>query len=154
MHKDYIQVRVENFSLAEEYLQLCAGNRQDGAVVTFVGLVRDFNQDATVESLFLEHYPAMTDKSLRGIIQDARQRWNLGRIRLIHRVGNLTLGDQIVFVGVSARHRGDAFCACEFIMDNLKARAPFWKKEGTPSGDRWVEARQTDQDKARWWATR
>ncbi len=148
---DFIAVQREDFSLAVEYAKLCENNSRDGAVVTFTGLVRDLNQGRSVSSLTLEHYPAMTHKALQEIVQDARSRWQLGRIRVIHRVGRLQLNEQIVFVGVSACHRGDAFAACEFIMDYLKTRAPLWKKEQTDSGEHWVEAKQTDQHQARRW---
>lgn len=149
--QDHIGVQTEDFSLAEQYALLCQQNRQDGAVVTFVGLVRDMNQGNQVTGLTLEHYPAMTNKVLADIVVQARARWPLGRVRLIHRVGPLDLGDQIVFVGVSAAHRGDAFAACEFIMDFLKTQAPFWKKERSTDGEYWVEARQQDQHKAGRW---
>ncbi|GGO70604.1 molybdopterin synthase catalytic subunit MoaE [Bowmanella pacifica] len=148
---DFISVRETNFSQAEEYLQLCAGNQQDGAVVSFVGLVRDFNQHSQVQGLTLEHYPAMTEKSLREIVAEVRHLWSVGRVRLIHRVGSLQAGEQIVFVGVTSQHRGQAFQACEFIMDQLKTRAPFWKKERDNTGEHWVQAKQQDQQKAQHW---
>ncbi|MBT1063385.1 molybdopterin synthase catalytic subunit MoaE [Bowmanella sp. Y26] len=148
---DFISVREANFSQAEEYLALCAGNRQDGAIVSFVGLVRDINPQHRVQKLTLEHYPAMTEKSLKEIVTEARSLWPVGRIRLIHRVGALHASEQIVFVGVSSRHRGHAFQACEFIMDQLKTRAPFWKKEQDDKGEYWVQASQQDQQKARQW---
>lgn len=148
---DFIVVQTEDFSLASEYAALCEDNSSDGAVVTFTGLVRDLNQGQRIISLTLEHYPAMTEKALREIVHEARHRWQLGRVRLIHRVGKLNLSEQIVFVGVSSAHRGDAFAACEFIMDYLKTRAPFWKKEQTVKGEHWVEARHADQQKAQQW---
>ncbi|GAA0348611.1 molybdopterin synthase catalytic subunit MoaE [Bowmanella denitrificans] len=148
---DYISVRQANFCQAEEYLALCAGNRQDGAVVSFVGLVRDFNQHNQVQTLTLEHYPAMTEKSLKAIVTEARDRWPVSRVRLVHRVGTLNTGEQIVFVGVSSCHRHHAFLACEFIMDQLKTRAPFWKKEQGDTGEHWVQANPQDQQKAQQW---
>lgn len=148
---DFISVREVNFSQAEEYLALCAGNYHDGAVVSFVGLVRDFNQHRQVQELILEHYPAMTEKSLKEIVTEARRLWSLGRIRLIHRVGRLQAGEQIVFVGVTSQHRGQAFLACEFILDQLKTRAPFWKKERDDKAEHWVQANPQDQQKAQRW---
>ncbi|ALS97995.1 molybdopterin synthase catalytic subunit MoaE [Lacimicrobium alkaliphilum] len=148
---DFIAVQTDDFSLAAEYEKLSANNSSDGAVVTFAGLVRDVNQGQCITSLTLEHYPAMTEKALQEIVREARLRWQLGRVRVIHRVGKLALSEQIVFVGVSSRHRGDAFAACEFIMDYLKTRAPFWKKEQTENGEHWVEAKTSDQQKAQQW---
>ncbi|UTV26845.1 molybdopterin synthase catalytic subunit MoaE [Photobacterium atrarenae] len=145
-----ISVQVEDFSVAEEYASLAEGN-DAGAVVTFVGKVRDFNQGDTVTGLSLEHYPGMTEKALNDIVAQAHERWPLLQTRVIHRVGDLALGDQIVFVGVTSAHRGAAFQACEFIMDYLKTRAPFWKKERTPTVSRWVDARETDTTAAERW---
>ncbi|MDF2177394.1 molybdopterin synthase catalytic subunit MoaE [Aliiglaciecola sp. CAU 1673] len=150
MH-DHIAIQEQDFSLTQEYQALREANLQDGAIVTFSGTVRDLNQGKRIQSLTLEHYPAMTLKCLQQIVAEARNRWQLGRVRIIHRVGRLALGDQIVFVGVSSRHRGDAFAACEFIMDYLKTRAPFWKKEQTGNGEHWVEAKAEDQRKADAW---
>jgi len=148
---DFIAVQSDDFSVAAEYAKLCENNSSDGAVVTFAGLVRDLNQGQRITSLTLEHYPAMTEKALQEIVHDARKRWQLGRVRMIHRIGKLKLSEQIVFVGVSSAHRGDAFAACEFIMDYLKTRAPFWKKEQTENGEHWVEAKHSDQQKAQQW---
>ncbi|AJR08080.1 molybdopterin synthase catalytic subunit MoaE [Photobacterium gaetbulicola] len=145
-----ISVQFEDFSVAEEYSLLSQGT-DAGAVVTFVGKVRDFNQGDAVTGLSLEHYPGMTEKSLEEIVEQARERWPLLKTRVIHRVGDLELGDQIVFVGVTSAHRGAAFEACEFIMDYLKTRAPFWKKEQTPDASRWVDARETDTSAAGRW---
>jgi molybdopterin synthase catalytic subunit len=147
-----ISVQFEDFSVADEYAKLAEGT-DAGAVVTFTGKVRDFNQGDTVTGLSLEHYPGMTEKSLEDIVEQARERWPLLQTRVIHRVGDLELGDQIVFVGVSSAHRGAAFQACEFIMDYLKTRAPFWKKEQTPEESRWVDARETDTSAADRWVT-
>ena len=148
---DFISVQEQDFVLGEEYQTLCDDNQQDGAVVTFVGLVRDFNQGSRINGLFLEHYPGMTEKSLAGIVSQARDKWSLGRIRVIHRFGRLELGEQIIFVGVSSTHRQSAFEASEFIMDYLKTQAPFWKKEQTQDGERWVEAKQSDQEMSERW---
>lgn len=145
-----ISVQVEDFSVADEYARLAEGS-DAGAIVTFVGKVRDFNQGETVTGLSLEHYPGMTEKALAEIVGQARERWPLLQTRVIHRVGDLALGDQIVFVGVTSAHRGAAFEACEFIMDYLKTRAPFWKKEQTPETSRWVDARETDTTAAERW---
>ncbi|WP_158969002.1 molybdopterin synthase catalytic subunit MoaE [Paraglaciecola sp. L3A3] len=146
-----ICVQQQDFDLASEYHNLTINNPDDGAVVTFVGLVRDFNQDGKITGLFLEHYPAMTIKALTSIVQQAREKWTLGRITIIHRVGQLNPTDQIVFVGVTSQHRQAAYQANEFIMDYLKTRAPFWKKETSKQGDSWVEAKQTDREKADRW---
>lgn len=151
MTQNHIGVQQEDFSLEAEYQALCKDNQQDGAVVNFVGLVRDFNLGTQVKSLFLEHYSGMTEKCLESIVEQARSKWQLGRVRVIHRFGLLELGEQIVFVGVSATHRKNAFEACEFIMDYLKTQAPFWKKELSQQGEKWLEARQSDQDEANKW---
>ncbi|PSV32401.1 molybdopterin synthase catalytic subunit MoaE [Photobacterium sp. GB-27] len=145
-----ISVQFDDFSVADEYEKLAEGT-EAGAVVTFIGKVRDFNQGDAVTGLSLEHYPGMTEKSLQEIVDQAHQRWPLLKTRVIHRVGDLALGDQIVFVGVTSAHRGAAFEACEFIMDFLKTRAPFWKKEQTPEQSRWVDARETDTSAADRW---
>ena len=146
-----ILIQREDFCLADEYARLA--NRPDsGAIVTFVGKVRDFNQGEEVKGLALEHYPGMTEKALADIVAQARGRWPLQECTLIHRIGELRLGDQIVLVGVSSAHRDAAFDACHFIMDFLKTRAPFWKKELTAEGvERWVEAKESDNDAASRW---
>ncbi|MCF2949001.1 molybdopterin synthase catalytic subunit MoaE [Paraglaciecola aquimarina] len=146
-----IRVQTDDFNLAAEYKKLRDNNPKDGAIVTFVGLVRDFNQSGEVSGLFLEHYPAMTEKSLAEIVDQARSRWSIGRVTVIHRVGQLNVSEQIVFVGVSSQHRQEAFHANEFIMDFLKTQAPFWKKENSKKGDTWVQAKVTDQYKAKNW---
>ena len=148
---DRILVQRDDFSLADEYARLAA--RQDtGAIVSFVGKVRDFNQGEQVKGLALEHYPGMTEKALVDIVNQARARWPLQECTLIHRIGDLLLGDQIVLVAVSSAHREAAFEACHFIMDFLKTRAPFWKKELTAEGiQRWVEAKQSDDAAAARW---
>ncbi len=140
-----ITVQEQDFNVATEYAELIEDNATDGAVVCFTGLVRDFNQGNVVHGLTLEHYPKMTEKALRDIVIEAKSRWELGKVRVIHRVGDLELGDQIVFVGVTCRHREAAFEANQFIMDFLKNRAPFWKKERTGAGQRWVEAEDKDK---------
>ena len=146
-----IKVQTEDFQLQHEYQAVLNDEAVSGAVVTFTGLVRDFNDGCNVTGLTLEHYPGMTEKSLRDIAQQAGQRWQLEAVSVIHRVGRLALGDQIVLVAVASKHRGDAFSACEFIMDYLKTKAPFWKKETTEDGDIWVAAKVSDQDKASSW---
>lgn len=146
-----IRVSEADFDPGREIATLHAGQPRVGAVASFVGLVRDLNDGDAIHTLTLEHYPAMTNKSLREIAETAQHRWDLLDITIIHRVGKLLPMDRIVFVGVASMHRGDAFAACEFIMDYLKTQAPFWKKEGTPDGERWVEARQSDTDAANRW---
>lgn len=148
-----IQVQEADISVDAEYQWLRDNQNQDGAIVTFVGSVRDMNAGEKVHRLCLEHYPGMAEKTLLNIVEQAFSRWQLGKISVIHRFGELSLGDQIVFVGVTSAHRGDAFHAAEFIMDFLKTNAPFWKKEQTETGDKWVEARQSDEDKTRLWKT-
>lgn len=148
---DRILVQRADFSLGEEYERL-ATRHDTGAIVTFVGKVRDFNQGEEVKGLSLEHYPGMTEKALTDIVTEARGRWPLQECTLIHRIGDLLLGDQIVLVAVSSAHRDAAFEACHFIMDFLKTRAPFWKKELTAeSVQRWVEAKQSDDAAAARW---
>ena len=148
---DRILVQRADFSLGDEYQRLAA-RHDTGAIVTFVGKVRDFNQGEQVKGLALEHYPGMTEKALADIVAQARSRWPLQECTLIHRIGELLLGDQIVLVAVSSAHRDAAFEACHFIMDFLKTRAPFWKKELTAEGiARWVEAKQSDDDAAARW---
>ncbi|AWB68331.1 molybdopterin synthase catalytic subunit MoaE [Saccharobesus litoralis] len=146
-----IKVQTADFDVGQEYAELIAGNTSAGAVVFFVGLVRDFNQDNTVQGLELEHYPAMTEKVLHEIVEQAKARWPIERVRLIHRVGKLAINDQIVFVAVSSKHREASFAAAQFLMDILKTKAPFWKKETTDKGQRWVEANQKDEDGAKRW---
>ena len=137
-----ISIQTQDFSLADEVALLEQDNEIDGAVVTFTGRVRNQNEGLKVSGLFLEHYPGMTELSLEKIITSAKERWNIGRIKIIHRVGQLKIGEQIVFVGVTSKHRQDAFAANEFIMDFLKVKAPFWKKELTEEGEKWLGAWQ------------
>lgn len=148
---DKISIQKSDFSLADEVNLLENNNNDDGAVVTFCGRVRNNNLGREVKGLTLEHYPGMTEKSLQKIIDSARTKWSLGRISVIHRIGKLLIGEQIVFVGVTSKHRGDAFAANEFIMDFLKIKAPFWKKELTAEGEEWLEARSSDTNKAKEW---
>lgn len=143
-----VSVQSADFDAGAEIAALSAGDDGAGAVASFVGLVRS---DGEVAAMTLEHYPGMTEQALADIVAAARERWQLRRVRVIHRVGRLLPGDRIVFVGVASSHRGDAFAACEFVMDYLKTRAPFWKKEETPAGGRWVDARETDDLAAARW---
>jgi molybdopterin synthase catalytic subunit len=146
-----VRVQTADFDLSQEIAQLRANNPRVGAVVSFIGTVRDMNEGSGVNSMTLEHYPGMTEKALDAIVVQANQRWNLENVLVIHRVGALLPLDQIVLVAVSSAHRGEAFAACEFVMDYLKTDAPFWKKEQTPEGARWVDARETDTTRADRW---
>ncbi len=146
-----VRVQVEDFDVAHELHALRAGDPRVGAVAAFIGTVRDLNDDAAVATMTLEHYPGMTEKALAAIVDEAKARWSIFDAIVVHRVGELKPMDQIVLVGVTGAHRGEAFAACEFIMDFLKTRAPFWKKEMTPAGPRWVEARATDDTAAARW---
>jgi len=146
-----ISIQTADFSLADEVALLEQDNAIDGAVVTFTGRVRNKNEGKEVTSLTLEHYSGMTEKSLAKIISTAKDRWRIGRVKVIHRVGELFIGDQIVFVGVTSKHRQDAFAANEFIMDYLKVQAPFWKKENTNQGEHWLKAKTSDENKAATW---
>lgn len=146
-----VQVQEADFDLTTEIAALRQARPELGAVVAFIGLVRDVNAGAAVSELTLEHYPAMTQKALEAIVQQAQQRWEIDEVVLIHRVGRLLPSDQIVLVAVAGAHRGPAFQACEFIMDYLKTQAPFWKKEQTAVGTRWVEARDSDAAAAQRW---
>lgn len=147
---EQVAVQFNDFSVADEYAYLSEGTAA-GAVVTFIGKVRDMNLGDNVIGLSLEHYPGMTEKALQEICAEAEKRWPIGRMRVIHRVGDLDIGDQIVFVGVSSAHRQAAFEACEFVMDYLKTKAPFWKKERTTENERWVESRDSDAKAASRW---
>jgi molybdopterin synthase catalytic subunit len=146
-----VRVQPHDFDAGAEIATLRAGNLNVGAVAAFIGTVRDLNEGAGVSAMTLEHYPGMTERALEDICAQARARWNLLDALVIHRHGPLAPGDQIVLVAVTATHRGEAFAACEFIMDYLKTQAPFWKKERTPHGERWVEARDTDDAAAARW---
>lgn len=149
-----VRVQREDFDLTTEVARLRADNPRVGAVVTFVGAVRDLNEGASVAEMELEHYPGMTEQSLERIVDEAFARWPLSGALVIHRVGPLLPMDQIVLVACSSAHRGEAFAACEFIIDYLKTDAPFWKKEQTPDGARWVDARVTDEAAMAKWASR
>lgn len=146
-----VSVQSADFDVNQELQLLRQSDCEIGAQAVFVGSVRGNNPEDPVSGMLLEHYPGMTEKSIGKIIVQASERWQLISTRVIHRVGYLRPGDQIVFVAVCSRHRGDAFAACEFIMDYLKTRAPFWKKETTVDGERWVEARDSDRDAAARW---
>src|SRR5258705_8060450 len=146
-----VRVQTEDFDAGREIASLRKGDAQVGAVAAFVGVVRDMNDGSAVADMELEHYPGMTEKAISGIIDQAKGRWNIFDVLVVHRVGHLKPLDQIVLVVVTSAHRGDAFAACEFVMDYLKTRAPFWKKEQTPEGARWVEARASDGEAAQRW---
>lgn len=146
-----IRVQTSDFDVGAELTAQRAGDARVGAQVAFVGLVRDLNEGAAVSAMALEHYPGMTEKALAAIVEEAQQRWSLYDVLVIHRVGELQPCDQIVLVAVTSAHRGEAFAACEFVMDYLKTRAPFWKKEATPAGSRWVDARESDETTAARW---
>lgn len=150
LNETRITVDKASFDVGDEYRWLSQLD-VDGAVVTFTGKVRNHNLGDSVSALSLEHYPGMTEKTLQEIADLARERWSLQRIRIIHRIGDLYPGDEIVFVGVTSAHRSSAFAAAEFIMDYLKTKAPFWKREATERGERWVEAKDNDKDAAKRW---
>ena len=146
-----VRVQTENFDVGAEVNAMRLSHPNIGAIVSFVGQVRDLNDGDNVASMTLEHYPVMTEKSLERIVEQAKNRWAIEDALIVHRVGELKPQDQIVLVLVASAHRKDAFTACEFMMDYLKTEAPFWKKEQTPSGERWVEAKDSDdQAKSRW----
>ncbi len=147
-----MRVQAEDFDIGAEIAAFRRADPGIGAIASFIGLVRDVNAGDTVSGMTLEHYPGMTEKALAAIVDEARQRWNIIDALVIHRIGELKPLDQIVLVVVSGAHRGAAFAACEFIMDYLKTQAPFWKKELTAAGARWVEARTADVQAAGRWA--
>ncbi len=146
-----IRVQQQDFEVGAELAALRAGDARVGAIASFIGTVRDLNDGAGVHSMTLEHYPGMTERALDDICAQARTRWDVFDALVIHRHGDLAPGDQIVLVAVTSAHRGEAFAACEFIIDYLKTQAPFWKKERTPHGERWVQARDTDDEAAARW---
>jgi molybdopterin synthase catalytic subunit len=146
-----VWVQEADFDLGAELLALRAADARVGALASFLGLVRDMNDGASVAEMTLEHYPGMTEKALEAIVAEAKGRWDIYDALVIHRVGPLKPCDQIVLVAVTSAHRGEAFAACEFIMDYLKTRAPFWKREATPQGARWVDARDADDSAAARW---
>lgn len=155
-----VSVQAQAFDVGAEIAALSGGEKNIGAIASFVGLVRDMNAGEHVSQMTLEHYPGMTERALEEIVIEARQRWTLQKVRVIHRYGLLEPGDGIVLVLVASAHRGEAFAACEFVMDYLKTRAPFWKKESGGSGGsdesgaregRWVDARDSDDSAAARW---
>lgn len=150
-----VSVQTADFDIAVEIDRLTATDRDIGAVVSFTGLVREMTGAGAISEMVLEHYPGMTERALTGIADEARTRWPLSGLRIVHRVGPLAPGDRIVLVLTASRHREAAFEAAAFLMDYLKTRAPFWKKESGggehPGGGRWVDARETDTDAARRW---
>ncbi|SNC77120.1 molybdopterin synthase subunit MoaE [Marinobacter sp. es.048] len=146
-----ISVQSDDFDVATEYAALRDSDAGTGAIATFTGLVRDSGDLQGVTGLYLEHYPGMTEQVIQGLIDDASMRWDVRKARVIHRVGRLALCDQIVFVGICSAHRGDAFAACEFIMDALKTSAPFWKKEIASDGEHWVEQKESDLTRSQGW---
>ena len=146
-----IKIQQNDFDAGNEIAQLSGSGSQVGAIVSFVGTVREFSSNGKLVSMNLEHYPIMTQKSLEKIVKQAKSRWGIEEVRLIHRVGCLFPADQIVFVGVSSMHRGQAFMACEFIMDFLKTGAPLWKKENFETGAKWVDECEGDIEALRRW---
>ncbi len=149
-----VRVQQEDFDIGAEIAALRGGDAGVGAVASFIGTVRDANEGSGVATMTLEHYPGMTEKALESICRQARSRFDLRDTLVIHRFGELRPTDQIVLVAVTSAHRGEAFGACEFIMDYLKTQAPFWKKEATAQGQRWVQARETDDEAAARWHER
>jgi molybdopterin synthase catalytic subunit len=146
-----VSIQTQDFDVSRELAALRAGDARVGAVCSFLGTVRERNDGSSVASMELEHYPGMTEKSISAMMDEAKKRFDIFAARVIHRVGLLHPEDQIVFVAVTSAHRGESFKACEFLMDYLKTQAPFWKKEVTPEGARWVDARVSDdQALARW----
>ena len=148
-----IRVQTEAFDVAAVIDAIRAGNPAIGAIATFIGVVRDLNDGANLSTMTLEHYPGMTEKALEAIVAEANERWDLIDAAVVHRVGELRPTDAIVLVAVASAHRSDAFQACEFIMDFLKTRAPFWKKEENSQEARWVESRASDERAAERWKT-
>lgn len=146
-----VKVQSEDFDVSEELKLLRQNKPQIGAVAVFVGTVRDLNQGDEIDSMEIEHYPGMTEKALQDVLNKANERWSLQNATIIHRVGKLKPLDQIVLVATASAHRGDAFAACEFVMDYLKSSAPFWKKEATQEGSRWVDARESDTEALKKW---
>jgi len=146
-----ISIQTEDFDLATELAALRSDSSKAGALVSFVGLVRDFSGDDKIENIYLEHYPGMSEKALEKIITEANARWRLLGVRVIHRVGTLLPNEQIVLVATASEHRSDSFAACEFIMDYLKTAAPFWKREQTPQGTEWVDTKISDLQRMDRW---
>ena len=146
-----VVIRHEDFNVAQVMAEMRAQSNNVGAMVTFVGLVRDMSYDAQVNNIEVQHYPGMSEKALEKIITEAHRRWELIDARVIHRIGTLGPNDQIVLVATASSHRGNAFSGCEFIIDYLKTDAPFWKKEVKPAGGEWVETRETDIQRMQRW---
>ena len=146
-----VRIQESDFDVGHELAQLRAGNLGIGGLASFIGVVRDLNEDTAVATMHLEHYAGMTERAIETIVRESAQRWDVLGATVIHRVGTLQPSDQIVLVAVASAHRGDAFNACEFIMDFLKTKAPFWKRESTPDGERWVSARASDDAAADRW---
>jgi molybdopterin synthase catalytic subunit len=146
-----VRVQTHDFDVGAEIAALRRSHPRIGAVASFIGVVRDLNEGDSVSEMTLEHYPGMTERALEQIVAEAKSRWDIIDVLVVHRVGRLAPTDQIVLVVVTGEHRGEAFAACEFVMDYLKTRAPFWKKEVTPEGVRWVEARAADDQAAERW---
>jgi molybdopterin synthase catalytic subunit len=146
-----VRIQTRDFDVGAEIAALRGGNPKVGAVASFVGVCRDANDGEAVSTMTLEHYPGMTEKALEKIVDEAKKRWKVIDVLVVHRVGELKPADQIVLVVVTGAHRGEAFAACEFIMDYLKTQAPFWKKERTAQGAHWVEARASDDQAAERW---
>jgi molybdopterin synthase catalytic subunit len=146
-----VSIQHEDFNVADEIAALRARDKGVGAVCTFIGTVRDRNDGHGIESMELEHYPGMTESAIEAMIGEAERRFEIRAVKVIHRIGVLQPQDQIVLVAVTSRHRGDSFQACEFLMDYLKTQAPFWKKERTPQGERWVDARESDDAALKRW---
>jgi molybdopterin synthase catalytic subunit len=149
-----VRIQTQNFDAGAEIAAIRQGNPAIGAVASFVGIVRDVNEGDRVSEMTLEHYAGMTERSIEAIVDEARRRWDVIDALVVHRIGTLRPTDPIVLVVVASGHRGDAFAACEFIMDYLKTQAPFWKKERTGEGARWVEARASDDAAAERWRTK
>jgi molybdopterin synthase catalytic subunit len=148
-----VRVQLEDFDTGAEINRMRLARPDTGAVAAFVGQVRDLSEGAEVSAMTLEHYPGMTEKALEDIVLQAKARWDIYDALVIHRIGKLKPLDQIVLVVVTGAHRGESFAACEFIMDYLKTKAPFWKKEQTSSGERWVDARASDDQSRQRWET-
>ena len=146
-----VAVQAEDFQIESELLALRAGSSAIGAICSFVGLVRDHNAQSHVATLELEHYPGMTERSIHALISEARERFDIQAVRVVHRIGPLRPGDNIVLVAVASAHRAASFQACEFLMDRLKTEVPFWKREDTPQGPRWVDRRESDEAAAGRW---
>jgi molybdopterin synthase catalytic subunit len=151
MASPFVSIQTADFDLGAEVAALRASDPRVGAVCSFIGTVRDRSDGVAVSTMELEHYPGMTEKSIEAMIEEARKRFDIHGARVVHRVGLLRPGEQIVLVAVTSAHRGQSFQACEFLMDYLKTQAPFWKKEQTPQGAQWVDARVTDDAAAARW---